>query len=151
MFRDPIEGFDQVSMGSAERVDILINFQSSLPAGIEFVYIVCYDNNEAKYVLKHRFSLPWATANPSSGQGQPNILNHLTAAAVADPKVADPHYIKSLTFSLPFTDLSSLPDSAIAVKRHRPLFSLPRDSRFMIGAHYMFEMGASENSQIGSV
>jgi len=39
----------------------------------------------------------------------------------------------------------------IATQRHRPLFSLPWDTRFMIGAHYMFEMGASENPKIGTI
>lgn len=36
------------------------------------------------------------------------------------------------------------------MKRHRPLFSLPFDQKFMIGAHYMFEMGASDSPQIGT-
>jgi hypothetical protein len=30
-----------------------------MPAPVQFIYIVCYDNNEGKYVVKHRFSLPW--------------------------------------------------------------------------------------------
>ena len=30
-----------------------------MPAPIQFIYIVCYDNNEGKYVVKHRFNLQW--------------------------------------------------------------------------------------------
>lgn len=52
---------------------------------------------------------------------------------------------------VPFTDLSLIPEEKIAVRRMRPLFSLPRDMRFMIGAHYMFEMGATDLPKIGTV
>jgi len=60
MFRDPITGLDQVDLGAAERVDILLNFEEAIPDSIQFVYIVCYDFNGLAYVLKYRFSLPWA-------------------------------------------------------------------------------------------
>lgn len=66
-------------------------------------------------------------------------------------KRTDPAYLRTLKTNIPFTDLSIIPDSQIAVKRHRPLFSLPLHSKFMIGAHYMFEMGASELSKIGTI
>lgn len=55
------------------------------------------------------------------------------------------------TLNIAFTNLSTIPDEQIAVKRHRPLFSLPRDGRFMIGAHYMFEMGKTDRPKIGTI
>jgi len=50
----------------------------------------------------------------------------------------DPTLIRNVSLPVPFTDLSLIPDSQIAVKRHRPMLSLPNDKRFMLGAHYMF-------------
>jgi hypothetical protein len=33
----------------------------------------------------------------------------------------------------------------------RPLLSLPRDEKFVINGHYMFDMGASDNPKIGTI
>jgi hypothetical protein len=42
-------------------------------------------------------------------------------------------------------------ESQIVLKRMRPLLSLPRDMRFVINGHYMYDMGASDNPQIGTI
>lgn len=56
-----------------------------------------------------------------------------------------------ITLNVPFTNLSQFPQSQVSVRRMRPLFSLPYDTRFMIGAHYMFQMGATDQAKIGTI
>ena len=53
--------------------------------------------------------------------------------------------------NIPYTNLSKIAENKVAVRRHRPLFSLPYDTRFMIGAHFMFEDGATDVPKIGTV
>lgn len=59
MFDRPVNDVKQVSLGPAERVDVLINFREYIPPNIEYIYIICYDNDEGRTVMKYRFTLPW--------------------------------------------------------------------------------------------
>lgn len=49
--------------------------------------------------------------------------------------------------NVPYYDLKPL---VPVVKRHRPIYGY-KETTFLIGAHHMFETGASENPQIGTV
>jgi FtsP/CotA-like multicopper oxidase with cupredoxin domain len=52
---------------------------------------------------------------------------------------------------VPFFDLNQVSSTLHIKQRHFPLFSFPFDIAFMMGAHYMFEAGATINPQIGTV
>lgn len=59
VFDRPVNDVYQISLGPAERVDALINFREYIPPSIEYIYIICYDLNEGRTVMKYRFTLPW--------------------------------------------------------------------------------------------
>lgn len=57
LFNKPVQDVSFMNFGPAERVDLLIRFDTELPAGINNVYFVCYDNNEGATVIKYQFQI----------------------------------------------------------------------------------------------
>jgi hypothetical protein len=58
LFNKPVHSVTQFSFGSAERIDLLIKFDSSqIPANIKNVYLIAYDNNIESFVLKNKFQI----------------------------------------------------------------------------------------------
>lgn len=127
LFDKFIPNQDRFDLGSAERIELLATFSqaSGIPKEVQYFYLTCNDGNIGGTVVKYRFQLV---------------------------KVPDAPRTTTLPMSLkqPFTNLSLVSSSAIAVKRMRPLLSLPRDGKFVINGHYMFDMGASDNPKIGT-
>lgn len=127
LFHSPIHNQLTFDLGPAERIDLIIRFGQHLPASVSNVYFICLEGNSGETTIKFKFNihsqLPKTTPkNPES----------VTAVAV------------------PYDDLKQVAASKIAVRRMRPLFSFPKDVTFTIGGHYMFDMGASDNSKIGT-
>lgn len=114
-------------MGPAERVDIIIRFGENLPPNLKTVYLICFDNNLGKTAIKYKFK-----------------ISNTTVSTVRSPK-------DFTSINVPFTNLSALTQDKITMTRHRALIDFPQDGIFNIGPHYMFGMGASENSKIGTI
>lgn len=127
LFDKFIPNQNRFDLGVAERIELLVTFNqaSGIPKEVQYFYLTCNDGNIGGTVVKYRFQLLNMPDAPRS-TALPISLNQ------------------------PFTNLSSISSSAIAVKRMRPLLSLPRDGKFVINGHYMFDMGASDNPKIGT-
>lgn len=110
-------------------MDLLIKFgsENGIPLGVNNFYLICYDYNLKDYVIKHHFKLD---------------------RTVSNNKYPDPHLTKPL--NVPFYNLANIPKSQVAVNRMRPLLSRPSDTRFLINGHYMYDMGETDNPQIGT-
>jgi FtsP/CotA-like multicopper oxidase with cupredoxin domain len=57
LFRTSIDGVSFLNFGPAERVDLLIRFDTALPSSVNNVYFVCFDQNENATVVKYQFSI----------------------------------------------------------------------------------------------
>lgn len=123
-----IPGQDRFDLGAAERVEILFQFNeaSGVPKGVNYFYLTCDDGNAGGSVVKYKFKLINSYDSYRDVQIPTGSIN-------------------------PYTDLSKVKTNKIVLKRMRPLLSLPRDEKFVINGHYMFDMGASENPKIGTV
>lgn len=130
LFNNPVHNVNTFDLGVAERVEFLAKFDemNEVPANIQHFYLVCFDGVADSYVIKQKF-----------------VLDDIpTENKYNDPIETDP-------LPLPFTDLSIIPKQSIAVNRMRALFSRPAEKNFVINGHYMFDMGASDLPQIGTV
>lgn len=130
LFHQFISSVRHFDLGVAERVEILIGFDeaSGVPKDIKYYYLTCDDGNAEGTVIKYKFKLT-RYSEPSS-----NVLITLPAG-----------------IDTPYRNLSLMDSKKVILKRMRPLLSLPRDENFVINGHYMFDMGASGNPQIGTV
>lgn len=61
LFSSTINNVDFLNFGPAERVDLLIRFDTDLPQNINNVYFVCDDQNEGKTVIKYQFNIQKST------------------------------------------------------------------------------------------
>jgi FtsP/CotA-like multicopper oxidase with cupredoxin domain len=153
IFNKAINGVDFLNFGPAERVDLLIRFDVDLPFNVNNVYFVCDDMNEGATVIKYQFTIESSpqTILEKIAQILPNKDNILTISEgeIVSERMKLPQDYQTL--NIPFTNLSTIPEDQIVVRRNRPLFSLPYDTRFMIGAHYMFEDGSTDLPKIGTI
>ena len=131
LLTSPIHKIQRVSLGVAERVEFVIKFDEAnfIPPQVNNVYLVAFDSNANKYQIKRSFQL-------YQGYAQNRWPAPLQTSNLGNIK---------------FYDLSKVSLSSIALSRMRPLISRPFDQRFVINGHYMFDMGASENPQIGTI
>lgn len=87
----PIHNVTQVNLGTAERVEMVIRFDeaSGVPLSINNLYMICFDTNANKTVMKFKFAI------------QNNIhLNNLETFRL------DTIY---QSIKMPFTNLSLIP------------------------------------------
>ncbi len=129
LFNRPFPGVVQLDMGSGERVEVLIKFDSNnkVPSFINYIYIVCYDFNFKQYAIKAKYQL-------SSQTGR--------------NKYADPQNTPYI--NVPFKDLSLYKKNQVIGNRMQVLLNWPREQRFLINGHYMFGMGSTDRPQIGT-
>ena len=113
----PIHDEKQFNLGPAERVDILFRPGEVLPSNINTIYIICKDfNDDSNIHIKMAFSISQgATAEINPPRSSLNFLN------------------------VKYFDLKPI---VPVVKRHRPIYGY-QESIFVLGAHHMFETGAS--------
>lgn len=117
LMHQPIHNEEHFNLAPAERVDLLFRLDEALPSNIHSIYIVCNDfNDESKIHIKMKFTVSRGT-------------------------VAEINPLRE-SFSFLNVDFYDLKPLLPQVKRHRPIYGY-KESTFIIGAHHMFETGAS--------
>jgi FtsP/CotA-like multicopper oxidase with cupredoxin domain len=125
--RTVLSGQTEVSLASAERVDVLIKFESSvLPKGSNVYFVQGHDPQDDHYKL---FVIT-------------------VGDICVDPEGIS--YVPPSTIDVPFTDLSAMPDQNISKIRMRPLMRAWNMDGYGVNGHLLYHKGDSEQPEIGT-
>lgn len=129
LFDEPVYNVNIFDLSNSERIDLLIRFseEDGVPKHFNHIYLVVYEKSLHQYVIKHDF-----------------VLNNLQTSN----KYAAPIDTKPL--DMPYTNLSNIPKSQIAMNRMRILVSRAPGLGYWIQGHMMSE-GEADAPKIGTV
>jgi len=100
-------------------------------------------------VIKFKFSLtPLYTKPVSPSSSRSSKATTISQSLPGSTNTSPDTFIK---LNNSFTDLSLVPPTKIVMKRMRPITSRPLDGKFLLNGHYMFDMGATDYAQIGTI